>query len=1023
MKFTDIFIQRPVLAMVLSALILMFGFKSIFDLEVRQYPAIERAVITITTAYPGASADLMQGFVSSPIMSAISSAVGIDYITSISQQSSSVITVNLILNADVNRSFSEIQAKVSSVQNLLPEGSQLPVFDISTGDTLGLMYIGYGSDELIPSQLYDYLDRVIRPKLETVQGVAQAQILGGNPFAMRVWLDAERMAGLNISVDDVYNALSVNNYTSAAGSTKGYFTALDIYANTDATEVEEFKKIIVKQENDTLIYLSDISEVDLGALNYDISVNFNGKEGVFIGIFGTPNANPLTVIKDIRKLLPVLEKDLPASITQDIVYDSTIYIQDSIDEVVKTIFEASLIVIVVMYLFLGSFRAVLIPIMTIPLSLIGVTTLMSIFGYSINLMTLLAMVLAIGMVVDDAIIVVENVFRHIEEGRTPTEAAVIGAREISGAVITMTITLGAVYAPVAFLGGLTGSLFQEFALTLAAAVVISGVIALTLSPMMCSKFLRAHNESHGGGFSGWLDKKFTQLENGYHRFLVDVLDARVVVLTFGILVLPAIYILFVSTPSTLVPSEDQGFIMVQGQASSDVTLDYTKHYTNLIGETFKTFPEYSDSFLISGTPSVNSSFGGMVAKPWSERDVSINRNFESTMSAKLNTIAGLQTAAFLPPPISSLPQGLPIQMAINSTADFDILYDLANDISQKAIESRNFLFTQLNMAYDNGQLFLAVDKQKALEMGISMREIGQALALFFGENFVNQVNIDQRSYQIIPLLTREQRKDPDILNSIYLKTQYGSLVPASSVIDYEVRSVPNQLNNFQQLNSVMISALPSPTLSDTQAINYFMDIADKILPQGFSYDFAGQSRYVVDEGSALVVTFGFALIVIFLVLAAQFESLRDPLVIMCSVPMAIIGALIFLFLGFGNANLNIYSELGLITLVGLITKHGVLMVEFANQIQRDEGLCVRKAIEKSAAMRLRPILMTTAAMVVGVLPLIIASGPGSSSRYNIGLVIATGLSIGTLFTLFVIPTMYTYIVKPHKPIPNLADIK
>lgn len=1013
MNFTDIFIKRPVLATVISLLILLFGLRAVFDLSIRQFPKMENTVITVTTTYPGASPEVVQGFITSVIEKNLATADGIDYITAQSTQGLSVIQAYIKLDYDPDKAFTDIMSKVSEVQGSLPSAANQPTLSKDTGSSISLMYISFTSDQLNAEQITDYISRVVQPKLESVSGVASAQILGASTFAMRIWLDPQKMAATNVTPTDIANALQANNYQSAPGKTKGEYVAFNINALTDMHNVDEFKNLIIRNNGTTLIRLRDVAQIQLGAQSYDSSVTYNGKQAIFVGINATPTANPLTVINDVRKLLPDIQKDFPPSLKSYVVYDSTDYIRESLHEVIRTIAEATIIVVVVIYLFLGALRSVLIPVITIPLSLIGVCSLMLALGYSINLLTLLAMVLAIGLVVDDAIVVVENIHRHIEEGLSTFDAALKGAREIGGPIIAMTITLAAVYSPIGFMGGLTGALFKEFAFTLASAVIISGVIALTLSPMMCSKVLTA--ELSEGRFARFLDDMFERLKNYYQRRLHGVLDYRPVTVVFSIIILVSCVLLFMYTPQELAPDEDQSVLFAQSTAPEYANLDYVTAYTNQLGKIFSNFPETQGYFIINGANGVNTAIGGIILKPWNERNVS-QQKLNPKVQQQVRDVAGLMTVVF---PLPSLPiggSGLPIQFVINSTVDYSVLYQVSEDILREAKKSGLFLYVDNSLRFDKSELQINIDRNIAGQLGISMQDIGTALATSLGGNNVTLFSMEGQSYDVIPQVLRRLRLNPEQIANIYVKTQSGNLIPLSTIVHITSQVKPNSLSEFQQLNSATLSAIVVPGKTMSDAIEFFRAQAKKYLPKGMGFDFAGQTRQFLQEGSKLTYTFFFAIIIIYLVLAAQFESFRDPLIILISVPMSICGALIFLNLGF--ATINIYTQIGLITLIGLITKHGILMVQFANQLQEEQGLGLRESIEQAAAVRLRPILMTTAAMILGVIPLILASGAGSVSRFDIGLVIATGMLIGTMFTLFVVPTMYTFLAKKRKYKPK-----
>lgn len=1007
MSFTDIFIRRPVLATVVSLLILLVGLASAFNLQVRQYPRITNTTITITTMYPGANADLIKGFITTPLQQAVASTEGIDTLTSSSMQNVSLITLKLRLDADPDRAVADVLSKIQQVKSVLPAESQDPVMVKQTGETTALMYMSFNSAQLTGSQITDYLTRVVQPRLQTINGVANAQILGGQTFAMRIWLNPDKMAALGVTPVDVRNALARNNFTTAAGQVKGDFIQTSINAQTSLDNPAAFGKLVVLTRGDALVRLDDISTIELGPESADSSSVFDGLKAVFIGVFATPTSNPLTVINDVRNAFPDIQKQLPASLEAAIAYDATKFINASINEVQKTLLEAAGIVIVVIFLFLGNLRATLIPIVTIPLSLIGVMFALLALGYSINLLTLLALVLAIGLVVDDAIVVVENIHRHIEEGMQPFQAALVGAREIAVPVISMTITLAAVYAPIGFVSGLTGALFREFAFTLAGAVVVSGVIALTLSPMMASKLLK--HEQSGGRFVRFLDRTFDSLRRRYERRLHRTLNFRPVtlVILFGVVI--ATGIMYVTTQKELAPEEDQGILFNIVKSPQSANLDYLEAATLQMHKVFETVPEKEHVFIINGMGNnVHQAIAGILFKPWEERKRS-QKEILQDLQPKVAGIAGAQVISFALPSLPGSTGGPPVQFVITTTADYPQLAQILSEIQQEAQKSGLFIFTDSDLKFETPQIELKIDHDKANRLGITMQDIGSSLATLLGGNYVNRFNLYGRSYQVIPQVPRDFRLTEDWLKRYQVRTGSGTLVPLSSIVTVQESVQPNALTSFQQLNSAMLQGVPFPGRTVGEIIDFLKAKAAEKLPEGFSYDFQGESRQYVQEGSTLVVTFVFALIIIYLVLAAQYESFRDPLIILVALPTAMFGALIPLNLGL--ATINIYTQVGLVTLIGLISKHGILMVDYANQIQETEGLKPREAIEKAAAIRLRPILMTTAAMVVGMVPLLRASGAGASSRYSIGLVIAAGMLIGTLFTLFVTPAVYTYIAR------------
>ena len=1019
MHFTDIFIKRPVLATVVSLLILLVGAQAGFKLPIRQYPELSNTTITVTTTYPGANADLIQGFITVPIQQAVASAEGIDTLTATSTQNVSTVTLNLKLDADPDRAMTDVLSKAAQVKSILPREANDSIVTKQTGEGYALMYLSFNSDVMTSSQISDYLQRVVQPKLQTIDGVANAQILGGQVFAMRIWLDPDRMASLGVTPLDVRNALAANNFTSAPGQVKGDFVQTNIDAKTSLETPEAFAKLVVMARGDSLVRLGEIAQVELGPQNADSSSAFDGLKAVFIGVYATPTANPLTVITDVRKEFPSIQRELPPGFEADIAYDATNFIRASIWEVVKTLGEAGIIVIVVIFLFLGNLRSTIIPIVTIPLSLVGVLAMLLALGYSINLMTLLALVLAIGLVVDDAIVVVENIHRHIEHGMKPLDAALIGAREILYPIIAMTVTLAAVYAQIAFVSGLTGVLFREFALTLAGAVIVSGVIAVTLSPMMCSKLLKAENEhSRPGWLTRKLDALFEGLKNRYQRRLHRTLNFRPVTVLVLVGVVAATGLMYMTTQKALAPEEDQGILFSIVKTPQYANLDYLEAATGQLNEVFGTLPEKEHVFAINGMGDVHMGFAGVLLKPWGERE----RNHQAILQELQPKIAGIapaQALTFSPPALPGSVGGPPVQFVITTTRDFRELADVLAEVEKAARDSGMFIFSDSDLRFETPQIEFHIDHDKANRLGITMAEIGNSLATLLGGNYVNLFDLYGRSYQVIPQVPREFRLNDDWLTRYQIRTGSGTLVPLSNVASVTRVVQPNSLTNFQQLNSATLSAVPFPGRTVGEAIEFLKKTAAEKFPEGFTYDFQGESRQFVQEGNTLVYTFIFALVIIFLVLAAQYESFRDPFIILIALPTSMFGALIPLNAGLGS--INIYTQIGLVTLIGLISKHGILMVDFANKLQEEQGYSRREAIEHAAAIRLRPILMTTAAMVVAMVPLLIAKGAGAASRFDIGLVIAAGMTIGTLFTLFVTPAVYTYLARDHQKAKEKAS--
>lgn len=1010
MNMTDIFIQRPVLATVVSMMLLVLGLRALAGLPVLQYPRTENAVVTVTTTYYGADPDIVAGFITTPLENIIAQANGIDYITSTSQNSVSTITANLRLNFDPNKALTEINAKVNSVLNQLPPESQRPVLNVKIGETIDAMYIGFSSDVLAANNITDYLLRVVQPRLQGVAGIQLAELLGGKQFSLRAWLDPDKLAAYSLTAADVSSALAQNDYLAGVGTTKGQMVQVNLSASTSLHSVAEFEELIIRQQNGAIIRLKDVARVTLGADDYESSVAFDGDKAVYIGLQVAPSANLLEVIGRVREVFPDIQAQLPEGMQGKIVYDSTKFVDSSINEVIHTLVEALLIVTLVVFVFLGSPRSVLIPVIAIPLSLVGTFTMMLMFGFSINLLTLLALVLAIGLVVDDAIIVVENVNRHLEDGMQPIPAALLAARELTGPIIAMTIVLIAVYVPVGFQGGLTGALFSEFAFTVVGAVTVSAIVALTLSPMMSSRLLKEHKHDR----SGWeertvdfIDRNFAKLSKRYMRVLHGALDYLPVTAVFAAIILGSIYFLYSSANSELAPQEDQGIIITLSSAAPDATLEQRLLYSRQVFEKFISHPENDHVFQLN-VP--GQSISGMVLKPWDQRRQTASELLP-IVQQELNSLAGVRVAAFQPPPLPGS-SGLPVQFVIGATDSFARLHEVVQQFMLAAQKSGRFMFLDSDLKYDQPQAEINIDRDKAALLGLTMQDVGSSLAAMLGGGYVNYFGLDGRSYKVIPQVQQKFRLNAEQLQDYHIRTADGVTVSLSTVASISMKTVPQSLNRFQQVNAAIVSGVAFPGVTLGDALASLQAIAKEVLPPGYTVDYGGQSRQLVKESSGFVFTFVFALIIIFLALAAQFESFKDPLIILVSVPMSIAGALIFIALGIGNASLNIYTEVGLVTLMGLISKHGILIVEFANNKQK-EGLSKRAAIEAAAGIRLRPILMTTAAMVLGVLPLIMASGAGAVSRFNMGLVIATGIAIGTLFTLFVVPAVYLMIGANH----------
>jgi len=1017
MKITDIFVRRPVLALVVNLLIIIAGLQAIRTLNVRQYPRSDNAVVTVTTVYVGANAELVRGFITTPLERAIAAADGIDYIESQSAQGRSTINARLKLNYDPIKALSEISSKVDQVRGDLPPEAEVPVINVESADSrFASAYLSFTSDVLKQNEITDYLVRIVQPRLSALEGVQRADILGARTFAMRIWLKPDRMAAFNISPVQVRQALAANNFLAAVGRTKGSMIQVNLTANTDLRSVEEFKRLVVRQQNGAIVRLEDIADVALGAEDYDTEVRFSGQTAVFMGIWPLPNANSLDVIKRARVEMAAISKQLPNGLEGRIAYDGTAYIDNAIHEVVKTLSETLLIVVVIIFLFLGSLRSALIPVVAIPLSLIGGVFLMQVFGFTINLLTLLAIVLSVGLVVDDAIVVVENVERHLSEGQSPMQAALLGARELVGPLISMTVTLAAVYAPIGLQGGLTGSLFREFAFTLAGAVFISGIVALTLSPMMSSRLLKAGMTEKG--LAGKIERDFKKLRNFYGRLLNGTLNARPAVYTVWIAVSLLVIPMFTMSAKELAPTEDQGVIFGILDAAANSTLDQTSHYAAAVNEAFLSVPETQFVFQVT-QPS--SGFGGMVVKPWQERERTIFQIMPE-VQRKLHAIPGIRMFPVTPP---ALPGGgqFPVEFVLASTAEPEQILNFAQKIQFAAMKSGMFAFPPIiDVKIDQPQSEIVIDRDKAADLGLNLQQVGADLGSMMGGNFVNRFNIAGRSYKVIPQIQRMDRLNPDQLRDIYVTGPNGQLVPLSTIATIKNSTVPRSLNRFQQLNAVKISGVAVRPLDE--ALRFLEDEAAKILPKGYVLDYTGESRQLRTEGNKFIQAFGLAVILIFLVLAAQFNSFRDPFVILAgSVPLAMFGALIFTFLKMPDPNvpfwtrgwtttMNIYSQVGLVTLVGLVSKNGILIVEFANKLQ-EKGRTKRQAVQEAAMTRLRPILMTTGATIAGHFPLTLVSGAGAAARNPLGLVLVGGMAIGSLFTLLIIPSIYMLVAKDH----------
>ncbi len=992
--------------MAINLLLLLAGLQAVWKLNIRQFPRSDIAVITIKTRYIGANPDLVRGFVTTPLERAIASADGLDYLESQSAQSLSLITAHLKLNFDTNAALTQVQAKIAQIRNELPPEAESPSIELTTSDSqFALMYISFYSEELEANQITDYLTRAVQPRLTALAGVQKAEILGARTFAMRIWLKPDRMAALNLSPGEVRQALTANNYLSALGNTKGSLITVNLVANTNLRSTQEFQELVVREQDGAVIRLKDIATVVLGAENYDTDVRFSGQRATFLGVWVLPTANSLEVINSVRDELPLIEKQLPSGMRLHLSYDATSYIRNALHEVLATLTETLLIVIAVIFLFLGSWRSILIPIIAIPLSLAGAIFLIQSLGFTLNLLTLLAIVLCVGLVVDDAIVVVENVERHLHEGLAPLEAALKGARELLVPLISMTITLAAVYAPIGLQGGLTGALFKEFAFTLAGAVIVSGLVAVTLSPMMASQLLRAQDS--GQGFGGWVNRVFESVRGCYRRLLTNTLRWRPVTLTLAAILMLLGLPFYAMSMKELAPKEDQGVILGILQAAPNSTIDETARQAEKVNEVYFSMPETATSFQIT---EAFGGFSGLVTKPWKERKRSTDQ-MVGEVFGKTAGIPGARVIAFTP---AALPGGgnYPVEFVIASTAEPRELLEFSNQLVTKAFQSGLFVFADTDLKFDIPQTEVVFDRDKVASMGLKLSQVGLDLSTLLGGAYLNRFSIEGRSYRVIPQVERTQRLNADQVRDLYVSGPEGRLVPVSTFATLRTTTEARTLNRFQQLNSARIQGVIPPHITLDRALKVLEEEAARILPKGFSIDYAGEARQLRVEGDKLTFTLLLSGILIFLVLAAQFESFRDPLVILLgSVPLALSGALLFSFLGF--TSLNIYSQVGLITLVGLVSKNGILIVEFANTL-RDRGVEKLEAVIEAASTRLRPILMTSVATVLGHFPLVLARGPGAGARNSIGIVLVSGMILGTLLTLFVVPAIYMALARQHR---------
>ncbi|GHB46638.1 hypothetical protein GCM10007094_39940 [Pseudovibrio japonicus] len=1101
-NFTEIFVRRPIMASTISLMILALGLRAIFLLPVLEFPQTENAVITISTTLFGASAETVAGFITTPLEEAIAQANGIDYMTSTSASTVSTITVNLVLNWDVDSALTEINTQISSVQNQLPPQTQPSVLTIQIGETIDAMYIGFTSDVIDPNQLTDYVVRVVQPQIQAIEGVQNAELIGEKRFAIRVWLYPDKMAAYGVTGADVANALAANDFISGVGNTKGQMVQVELTANTNLTDVEQFRELAVATNDGAIIRLRDIGMVVLGSEDYDEEVFYSNVSAVYVGVQAAPAANVLAMLEQVRALIPNIQENMPPGLEVRIVYDSGVFIDAAIDEVISALVEALAIVTFVVFLFIGSPRTVAIPVIAIPLSLIGTFFIMLVLGFSINLLTLLALVLAIGLVVDDAIIVVEDVERHISEGSTPFRAAIQAGQDLGRPILAMTVVLAAVYAPIGFQGGLTGALFTEFAFTVVGAVTISAVVALTLTPMMSSLILKPRSPDS----SGWddalvrtVDAVYDRFRKSYLRALEASLDNRPVVLTFAFLILASIPVLYATSQAELAPQEDQGIVLAMSTPAPSATLQQKLLYMEQIFHNSQNYPEVMGVFqLVQSATAIS----GFLLTPWDDRSRTATQ-LQYAMQPSMEAVPGLRTVLFQNPPLPGA-SGLPVQFVIKTTQPVDQLNVVGSQLLEMAEQSGKFIYIDKDLKIDKPQGQIILDRDRVAELGLTLQDVGQSLTSVMSGGFINYFDFYGRSYQVIPQLIQYDRLNPDQMLENYIRVPRSStppsasggpapsssaasgsgagarlmampsgttsqtsttsgamttgsittqssatatsfsgtaptvpagaggmattsngpvdtIIPLSSVASIEMQVTPEFIPHFQQQNSMTLSGVPSFGVPLAEALQTLQQLAAEELPEGYAIDYAEQSRQYIQESSGFVVTFAFALLIIFLTLAAQFESFRDPIIILVSVPMSIAGALFFINLGVGGATINIYTQVGIITLMGLISKHGILIVEVARELQENQGATKREAVVGALQIRLRAILMTTGAMVLGVIPLILASGAGAASRFNMGLVIATGLSIGTLFTLFVVPNVYMLIALDRSELKEPDD--
>jgi multidrug efflux pump len=1004
---------------VLSLLLVLVGLIAYQRLSVREYPNIDPPVITVETRYRGASAEIVETQVTKVLEESLAGIDGIDIMTSISREEQSQITITFKLNRDPDGAASDVRDRVGRMRRQLPDEIDEPVIQKTEADANPIIWVALSSDRHSPLEVSDTADRVVKDRLQTLPGVALVRIFGERRYAMRLYLDPERLAGHGLTVQDVEDALRAQNVELPAGRIESRQREFTVLSATDLNTPQEFNDLIIRESDPAsgayLVRLRDVGRAELGPADERRIARFNGRGAIGMGVIKQATANPLDVSKAVRTVLPEVQRILPEGMRIDIANDTSLFIERSIENVYKSIGEAIVLVVLIIFFFLRSFRATLIPLVTIPVSLIGSFAIMYLAGFSVNTLTLLAMVLAIGLVVDDAIVMLENIHRHVEQGMPPLQAALVGSKEIGFAVIAMTLTLAAVFAPVGFLVGTTGRLFTEFAWTLAATVLVSGFVALSLSPMMCSRLLR-QEQKHGALYNS-IESWINGLIRGYRRLLLRGLDSRLLVLVVGGLVAVSAAWLFITLKEELAPTEDRGNIVGRFVSPEGATVEYTDRYARQIEGYVRALPEVNRAFVVSGFPTVTEGIAIVRLVDWSERERS-QQDLVRELGPKLQALPGVQAFAVNPPSLGQQIRNRPLEVVIKTTDSYEALAEAVDRMMQRLAENPGIQGPDTDLKLNKPQIRVGLDRDKAAAMGVDVATVGRTLETLLGGRQVTRFKQAGEQYDVIVQLADADRRTPADVNRLYVRGSEGAMIPLSNLVSLRESVAPKELNHFSQLRAARISANLAPDYALGEALAYVERVAGEVLPPSMQLDYAGLSREFKQSSAELYFTFLLALAFIYLVLAAQFESFVDPLIIMLTVPLSMAGALLMLKLTGGT--LNIYSKVGLITLIGLITKHGILIVEFANQLQA-AGRNIHDAVVEAAVLRLRPILMTTGAMVLGALPLAIASGAGAESRQAIGGVIIGGLLVGTFFTLFVIPAVYTLLARRHEHIEGEAQ--